>query len=139
MTWWAWLLLGIALLAVEVATPGGLFALFFGAGAIVVAPLAAMGVPEAGQWLAFAVFSVASLVGLRRRLTLALSKHPPVAAELVGEQAVVLTEVPAVGEGKAELRGVPWSARSASGVALQVGRRCRVERVEELTVWLRAE
>ncbi len=139
MTWWAWLLLGIALLAVEVATPGGLFALFFGAGAIVVAPLAAMGVPEAGQWLAFTVFSVASLLGLRRRLTQALSRHQPAPAELVGEQAVVLTEVPAAGEGKAELRGVPWSARSAGGVALAVGRRCRVERVEGLTVWLRAE
>ena len=139
MTWWAWVLLGIALLAVEVATPGGLFALFFGAGAIVVAPLAAMGVPETGQWLAFTVFSVASLVGLRRRLAQALSKHPPVAAELVGEQAVVLAEVPVAGEGKAELRGVPWSARSAGGVAIPVGRRCRVERVEGLTVWLRAE
>lgn len=139
MTWWAWLLLGIALLAVEVATPGGLFALFFGAGAIVVAPLAAMGVPETGQWLAFTVFSVASLLGLRGRLRQALSRHPPAQAELVGEQAVVLTEVPATGEGQVELRGVPWSARSAGGVALPVGRRCRVERVEGLTLWLRAE
>jgi membrane protein implicated in regulation of membrane protease activity len=139
MTWWAWVLLGIALLVVEVATPGGLFALFFGAGAIVVAPLAALGVPEAGQWLAFTAFSVASLLALRRRLTQALSRHPPVPAELVGELAVVLAEVPATGQGRVELRGVPWSARSAGGVALPVGRRCRVERVEGLTLWLRAE
>jgi inner membrane protein len=139
MAWWSWVLLGIALLAVEVATPGGLFALFFGVGAIVVAPLAAMGVPEAGQWLAFTFFSVASLLGLRRRLTQALSKHPPAPAELVGEKAVVLVEVPATGEGQVELRGVPWSARTAGGVALAVGRRCRVERVEGLTLWLRAE
>jgi membrane protein implicated in regulation of membrane protease activity len=139
MTWWAWVLLGIALLAVEVATPGGLFALFFGVGAIVVAPLAALGVPEAGQWLAFTVFSVASLLGLRRRLTQALRKGPPPTAELVGEQAVVLVEVPAVGEGRVELRGTTWTGRSAAGVALPVGRRCRVERVEGLTLWLRAE
>ena len=139
MTWWAWVLLGIALLAVEMATPGGLFALFFGVGAIVVAPLAALGVPEAGQWLAFTVLSVASLLGLRRRLAQVLSKSPPQAAELVGEQAVVLVEVPAGGQGKVELRGVPWSARTAGGVALAVGRRCRVERVEGLTLWLRAE
>jgi membrane protein implicated in regulation of membrane protease activity len=132
-------LLGIALLAVEMATPGGLFALFFGAGAIVVAPLAALGVPEAGQWLAFTVFSLATLLGLRRRLTLALSKTPPQAAELVGEQAVVLVEVAPGGEGRAELRGVPWTARTGGGVALAVGRRCRVERVEGLTLWLRAE
>jgi inner membrane protein len=139
MDWWAWVLLGIALLVVEVATPGGLFALFFGAGAIVVAPLAALGVPEAGQWLAFSVLSVASLLGLRRRLTRALSNQPPVPAELVGEAAVVVVEVPVVGEGRVELRGVPWSARTAGGVALAVGRRCRVERVEGLTLWIRAE
>jgi membrane protein implicated in regulation of membrane protease activity len=139
MTWWSWVLLGLALLAVEVATPGGLFALFFGFGAIVVAPLALLGVPEGGQWLAFTVFSVASLLGLRRRLTQALAKHPPVPAELVGEQAVVLVEVPAVGEGRVELRGVPWSARTAGGVALAAGKRCRVERVDGLTLWLRAE
>ena len=139
MTWWAWVLLGIALLAVEMATPGGLFALFFGVGAIVVAPLAALGVPEAGQWLAFTVLSVASLLGLRRRLAQVLSKSPPQAAELVGKQAVVLVEVPAGGQGQVELRGVPWSARTAGGVALAVGRRCRVERVEGLTLWIRAE
>ena len=139
MTWWAWVLLGVALLAVEVATPGGLFALFFGVGAIVVAPLAALGVPEAGQWLAFTALSVASLLGLRRRLTLALSKGPPASAELVGEQAVVLVEVPAGGEGRVELRGTPWTARTAGGVKLAVGQRCRVERIDGLTLWLRAE
>jgi inner membrane protein len=139
MTWWAWVLLGVALLVVEVATPGGLFALFFGVGAIVVAPLAALGVPEAGQWLAFTAFSVASLLGLRRRLMLALSRSPPAATELVGEQAVVVAPVPAHGEGRAELRGTPWTARSASGSALASGQRCRVERVEGLTLWLRAE
>ncbi len=139
MTWWAWVLLGIALLVVEMATPGGLFALFFGAGAIVVAPLAALGMPEAWQWLAFSVVSVATLLGFRRRLTLVLSKGPKAAVELVGEQALVLVEVAPGGEGRVELRGVPWTARTAGGVALAVGRRCRVERVEGLTLWLRAE
>ncbi len=40
---------------------------------------------------------------------------------------------------KAELRGVPWSARAASGIALRKGQRCRVERVDGLTLWVRAE
>ena len=92
---------------------GGLFALFFGVGAIVVAPLAALGVPEAVQWVAFTVFSVASLLGLRRRLTLALSKGPPAAAELVGEQAVVLVEVPVQrgGAGRAARRALVGADR----------------------------
>ena len=30
MDWWLWVLLGLGLLALEMATPGGFFALFFG-------------------------------------------------------------------------------------------------------------
>jgi membrane protein implicated in regulation of membrane protease activity len=139
MSWWIWVMLGIALLVVELATPGGLFALFFGAAALVVAPLAALGLPEVWQWVAYSVISVASLVGLRDRLNRALRQGPPRSAELVGEQAVVLAEIAPAGEGRAELRGVPWTARTAGGATLPVGRRCVVERVEGLTLWLRAE
>jgi membrane protein implicated in regulation of membrane protease activity len=41
--------------------------------------------------------------------------------------------------GKAELRGTPWEARSATGGALAKGQRCRVERVEGLMLLLRPE
>ena len=44
MEWWMWVLVGIGLLVVEMATPGGLFALFFGVGALVVAALSLVGV-----------------------------------------------------------------------------------------------
>jgi len=43
------------------------------------------------------------------------------------------------GVGKAEMRGTPWTARTNGGAALSPGQRCRVERVEGLTLWLRAE
>ncbi len=55
------------------------------------------------------------------------------------EAAVVLEEVAPGGVGKAELRGTSWSARTAGAAALARGQRCRVERVEGLTLWLRAE
>ena len=51
----------------------------------------------------------------------------------------LLGDLPAGGEVKAELRGVPWSARAASGASLRAGQRCRVERVDGLTLWVRAE
>jgi len=143
MVWWLWVLAGIALLAFEVATPGGLFALFFGVGALLTAPLAAMGLSEAVQWFAFSVLSLVGLGTLRGPLMRRLQQKPPpsgeIAGELVGEQAVLLTDLPAGGEGRAELRGVPWTARAASGIPLEKGRRCRVERVDGLTLWLRAE
>jgi membrane protein implicated in regulation of membrane protease activity len=143
MIWWLWVLAGIALLAFEVATPGGLFALFFGVGALLTAPLAALGLSETVQWFAFSILSLAGLGTLRGPLLRRLGQKPPpsaeIASELVGEQATLLTDLEAGGEARAELRGTPWTAKSASGIPLARGQRCRVERVEGLTLWLRAE
>lgn len=143
MVWWLWVLAGIALLAFEVATPGGLFALFFGVGALLVAPLSAAGLSETVQWFAFSILSLVGLATLRGPLLRRLGRRPTpsgeIAGELVGEQAVLITDLPAGGEGRAELRGTPWTVRAASGIPLARGQRCRVERVEGLTLWLRAE
>lgn len=140
MIWWMWVLLGIGLLVVELVTPGGLFALFFGIGALAVALLSLTGAGAAWQWIAFTVVSVALFVTLRRPLRdrLAARAGAPVDS-IVGEQAVLLDDLPAGGEGRAELRGTSWTARVASGLPLRAGQRCRVERVDGLTLWLRAE
>jgi membrane protein implicated in regulation of membrane protease activity len=140
MSWWLWVLFGIGLLVVEMATPGGLFALFFGVGALVTALVAAVGVGEIYQWIAFTIVSVVLLATLRRTLQdrLVARQVPPV-DRIVGEEATLLDDLPVGGEVKAELRGVPWSARAVSGLALRKGQRCRVERVEGLTLWVRGE
>ncbi|BDG04587.1 NfeD family protein [Anaeromyxobacter oryzae] len=140
MDWWLWVLGGLALLVLEMVTPGGLFALFFGIGALCVAPLAALGVGDVWQWLAFTAISLVLLATLRNRLVERLERRPPAVVDgLVGEEAVLLEDVAAGGHGKAELRGVPWSVRIASGIPLRAGQRCRVERVDGLVLWLRAE
>jgi len=140
MAWWLWVLGGIALLVVEMLTPGGLFALFFGVGALATALLAAAGLGPIVQWLAFSAVSVVLLATLRRTLQERLEARPgPAVDAIVGEEVVLLGDVPAGGVGKAELRGVPWSTRVASGVPLHAGQRCRVERIDGLTLWVRAE
>jgi inner membrane protein len=140
MAWWIWALAGIALLALEIATPGGFVALFFAAGALLVAPLAAFGLGAVWQWLLFSAVSLASLALLRSTLLARVGRSPGVAVDsLVGEEVVVIRDVPPGGEGQAELRGVPWTARAAAGGALRAGQRCRVERVEGVTLWVRAQ
>jgi membrane protein implicated in regulation of membrane protease activity len=140
MSWWLWVLFGIALLVVEMVTPGGLFALFFGVGALLVAPLAALGASAAVQWFSFSALSLIGLASLRGRLLRQLShRGVSVQPELVGERAVLLTDLPAGGEGKAELRGTTWSVRSAADLPLLTGQKCLVERVEGLTLWVDAE
>ncbi len=140
MSWWLWVLFGIGLLFAEMVTPGGLFALFFGVGALCVAVISALGAPDTVQWLAFTLVSLILLATVRRTLREKLFRRdgPPVDT-LIGEEVLLLGDVPEGGEGKAELRGAPWSARVASGTPLRKGQRCRVERIEGLTLWVRAE
>ncbi len=141
MVWWLWVLIGFGLLVVEVVTPGGLFALFFGIAAFVVGILAAAGLggPPWLQWALFAVLSVGLLGVLRKRLRGSLAARGAPVDTMVGEAAVLLQDLPPRGVAKAELRGTTWDARSEAGAALPQGQRCRVERVEGLTLWLRPE
>ena len=63
LSWWLWLLLGFLLFALELATPGGFFVVFFGVGAVVVALLAALDI-AGPAWLQCALFGVVSLASL---------------------------------------------------------------------------
>jgi inner membrane protein len=140
MMWWLWIVVGLALLVVEMVTPGGLFALFFGVAALLVAPLSALGVGPVWQWLLFSGASLGLLATVRRPLQERLVRTPAIEVDsLLGEEVVLLDDLAAGATGRVELRGAPWSARAASGVPLRAGQRCRVERVDGLTLWLRAE
>ncbi len=144
MTWWLWLLVGLALLGIEMLTPGGFFTIFFGVAAIIVGVLARFGLagPAWTQWIWFSGLSIASLLVLRKPLLEWMRRREvkrPAIDTLVGETAVILEPVPGSGVGKAELRGTSWSARSADGSSLPVGARCRVDRVDGLTLWIKAD
>jgi inner membrane protein len=142
MAWWLWVVLGMALLALEMAMPGGLFALFFGLSAIIVGILTALGVsgPAWLQWLLFSGLAVLDLVLLRGplhgRLNLRGSRRP--VDSMIGDAGTILEDLPAGGVGKVEVRGSAWTARG-TGAPLAKGQRCRVERVEGLTLWVRPE
>jgi len=142
MTWWIWCLLGLLLMAAEVVTPGGFFLFFFGASALLVGLATAGGITVtlASQGVVFAVLSVVLLVLLRRPLArrLHVSRRIPVDS-LVGEVGIVLEEMAHQAVGSVELRGSAWKARNAGTTALGARQRCRVERVDGLTLWVRAD
>ena len=64
LLWWHWLVIGLLLVLVELATPGGFFVIFFGVSAIIVGALAGFGLagPVWTQLLMFSVLSIISLV-----------------------------------------------------------------------------
>jgi membrane protein implicated in regulation of membrane protease activity len=58
---------------------------------------------------------------------------------LVGETAIALQGIEMHGFGKAELRGSSWNARNAGESSITAQQRCRVEKVDGLTLWVRGE
>jgi membrane protein implicated in regulation of membrane protease activity len=139
MVWWLWVVGGLALLVLEMVTPGGLFALFFGVGALCVSGLAAAGAGPVLQWVTFPLLSVVLLATLRGRLQERLRSPASARVDsLLGQEVLLIQDVPAGGEGKAELRGVPWTARAEGGGALSSGQRCKVERVDGVVLYVTA-
>jgi membrane protein implicated in regulation of membrane protease activity len=143
VTWWMWMLLGLALLLCEILTPGGFYVLFFGAGALVVGALNLLGISFglAGDGLVFAVVSVAALVLFRKPLTQRFRNLTPQLPvdNLAGESCVAAEDIPAEGRGKVELRGTAWNACNLGTEPIPRAARCRVERVDGLCLYVRAE
>jgi hypothetical protein len=143
MSWWIWLLLGLVLVLAEVLTPGGFALLLFGAAALLTGFVAATGVLTMwwAQWVLFAFLSIIMLLALRQPLMRAL-KPPAVSGEidtLVGETAHAAREIGVNEVGTAELRGTSWTVRNVGLAALAKGQRCKVEKVDGLMLYVKAE
>jgi membrane protein implicated in regulation of membrane protease activity len=142
MTWWYWVVLGLALAAIELATPGGFYVIFFAIGALAVGGLRLLDV-IATPWVEWLLFPVIALVALR------LFREPLIGKlgirdsgevdSLVGEIAVAIGDIAPGQHGRAELRGTGWSARNVGVARLAAGQRCRVVAVQGLMLDLREE
>ena len=142
MTWWSWVALGLVLGAIELATPGGFFIVFFGVAALVVGlvQLAGVDLPAWGQWLAFPVLAIVALRLFRRPL---LARLQPAEASdvdsMVSEVALPVTAIEPGQHGRAELRGTVWTARNVGDTAVAAGQRTRVVAVNGLQLDIRPE
>jgi membrane protein implicated in regulation of membrane protease activity len=139
MAWWLWVVLGLVLAIAEAQIPTNFFLLAFGVGGLVVGALVGLGAggPPWFQWLTFTLTSIVAVLVFKKTLT--RSEVTYAVDDLRRESATVIEEIPAGGIGRAELRGTTWSARAVDGGALARGTRCRVDRVDGLMLWLRAE
>jgi membrane protein implicated in regulation of membrane protease activity len=136
------MLLGLLLMGAEIITPGGFFILFFGCGAIAVGVVDLLGIPLSLplQVLLFVAVSIVSLLIFRKPLKERFAHMTPGGEvdSLVGEFAQALEEIPAGGFGKVELRGSSWKAQNAGASPIASSARCRVERIEGLTLFVRS-
>ena len=142
MTWWIWILIGLALVFAEVVTPGGFYLLFFGIGGLAVGLLALVDLagPAWLQILLFPIISVCALWLFRGKLLQSFQVKPAQPVDsFIGETAVAVGIIAVNSVGKVELRGASWSARNVGPTELASGGRCIVDKVEGLTLLVRAE
>ncbi len=144
MPWWAWLVLGIGLLGVELLVIDAQFYLvFIGLSAAVVGLLGLAGVslPEWAQWLVFAVLAVVAMLSFRKRVYEMLRSGVGVVDErlTVGDRVLVAARLEPGESGRVEYRGSSWTARNTGSGPIEAGREAVIDRVDGLTLFVRAE
>lgn len=141
ITWWMWMVAGFIMLATESVVPG-FFLLFFGFGAVFMGFFQLL-IPGVDLWIEILIFLSVSSIWLalfRKRLIAYMErKNPPKRVDSIeGETAVALEDIPPNGIGKAELRGTSWNTRNLGEITIAKGQRCQVERMDGLTLHVRA-
>jgi inner membrane protein len=144
MPWWAWMVLGIGLLGVEMFVIDAQFYLvFIGLSAAVVGLLGLFGVdlPGWAQWLVFSALAVAAMLAFRRRLyDMVRNRSGRVEERLnVGDRVVIAARLDPGQSGRVEYRGSSWSARNAGATAIEAGREAVISEVDGLTLNVKAE
>ena len=143
MQWWHWLVIGLVLVALEMAASGGFYVIFFGIAALAIAALHVLDVagPVWLQLMLFSATSVVSLLFFRGPLLRWMELDAPGkdVDSLVGDIATPLEDIPAGAVGRAELRGAVWSARNQDSATIGRGQRCKVVDVDRLMIFLKPE
>ena len=144
MAWWAWLVLGIGLLGVEMFVIDAQFYLvFIGLSAAIVGLLGLAGIdlPVWAQWLVFSGLALVAMLGFRRRLYELTRGRAGVVDErlTIGDRVPVVARLEPGQSGRVEYRGSNWTARNVGDVAIEAGREAVIAEIDGLTLKLKAE
>ena len=141
MTAMYWLYAGVALILLEIMTPG-LVSLFFGLAALTVALIVWLmpTLAQGWQWLLFSALSVLYLVLLRKSLKSVFSGTRKVSDDpddgFTGKLALVTQPIAPNRPGRVELGGTTWTAEAES--EFDVGASVRVIGKKNLTLRVEA-
>ncbi len=144
MPWWAWLVLGIGLLGVELLVIDAQFYLVFiglSAALVGVLGLFGIGLPEWAEWLVFAVLAVVAMLAFRRRIyELVRGGGGQVEERLtVGDRVRVSTRLEPGQSGRVEYRGSNWGVRNTGPTPIEAGQEAVIAQVDGLTLNVQAE
>lgn len=142
MPTWAWLVVGVGLLGVEMLLIDAQFYfVFLGASAILVGLLGLLGllVPEWAQWLIFSALAIVAMVTFRRRLyQFVRQRSGHVEQRLtVGDKVHVPTRLEPGQSCRVEYRGSSWTARNNDVRTIEAGQEALIAQVDGLTLQIR--
>ncbi len=144
MPWWAWLVLGIGLLGVEMFVIDAQFYLvFIGLSAAVVGLLGLVGIglPGWAQWLVFSLLAIVAMVGFRRRIYEMIRGSSGHVEErlTIGDRVVIASRLEPGQSGRVEYRGSSWTARNTGSKPIEGGQEAVIAQVDGLTLHVKAE
>jgi membrane protein implicated in regulation of membrane protease activity len=138
MPWWGWIVIGTILFCAELfAVDANFYLIFVGAGAVVVGltGLSGLDLPAWGQWLLFAILSIASMVAFRKKLYDKIRGGVArVSDSVVGETIALAEQLEAGDRCRTEYRGTTWTAENIGDVPIPSGRNAVIEEMDGLTL-----
>ncbi len=127
-----WIIAAVVLGIIEAVTIQ-LVAIWFALGALVAVIPAAMGLPSTAQFAVFIVVSAVSLICTRPFLKKVMQpqNQKTNADQVLGKTAVVLQRIDNDhAQGRVQVLGLDWAARSIDGSIIPEGCKVRVEAIE---------
>jgi membrane protein implicated in regulation of membrane protease activity len=142
MPWWGWLVVGIALLAVEMfGIDAQFYLVFLGVSAMLVGlfGLGGIALPEWAEWLMFAVLSLITMVAFRKRIYALVRGRSGYVQERItmGDRIVVPARVEPGHTCRVDYRGSTWTARNIGERVLNAGDEAEITGVDDLTLLIR--
>jgi membrane protein implicated in regulation of membrane protease activity len=136
-----WLIAGLLLLFAELVSVSLVF-IFFAVAAFITALLAATGLIPSGehQLILFSVISVVTTLILRKPAKRWVNKSKQKEyTEYSGETAMVISDIPAKGEGRIFYRGAEWTALSANHVLIEAGSKVTIVKADGIKLLVEEE
>jgi len=142
MPWWGWIVIGTLLFCAELfAIDAQFYLIFIGSGALIVGLAGMLGItmPAWGQWLLFAVLSIASMVTFRRKLyDMIRGGVLPMRDAVVGKSLNLEEQLPPGGTCRAEYRGTTWTVKNVGETTIASGSSATIEAMDGLTLHVKA-
>jgi inner membrane protein len=143
MPWWGWFVLGAVLLGTEMFVLDAQFYLvFLGVSAALVGFFGLFGVnlPEWGEWLAFAAFSLITMVAFRQRIYQLVRNRTGVVEERLnlGDRVTVPVRLEPGQTCRVDYHGSSWTARNSDQQSIEAGREAIITQVEGLMLHVKS-